>query len=56
MISKVKELFAGYPHLIEGFNTFLPPGYKIDAEDNTSDEPSKTDEIPPVPLKEYVFS
>lgn len=26
----MSELFAGHPNLIQGFNTFLPPGYKIE--------------------------
>jgi paired amphipathic helix protein Sin3a len=29
VIEQVSMLFAGYPALIEGFNTFLPPGYHI---------------------------
>ncbi|EOO00743.1 putative histone deacetylase complex protein [Phaeoacremonium minimum UCRPA7] len=36
VISRVSELFAGHPNLIQGFNTFLPPGYRIECglEDN----------------------
>ena len=30
MINRVSELFAGHPNLIQGFNTFLPPGYRIE--------------------------
>ena len=30
MISRVSALFKGHPDLIVGFNTFLPPGYKIE--------------------------
>ncbi|KAM7222577.1 hypothetical protein V8F06_002071 [Rhypophila decipiens] len=30
VISRVSELFAGHPSLIQGFNTFLPPGYRIE--------------------------
>lgn len=30
MINRVSELFAGHPTLIQGFNTFLPPGYRIE--------------------------
>lgn len=30
VISRVSELFAGHPNLIQGFNTFLPPGYRIE--------------------------
>ena len=29
VINRVSTLFAGHPELIEGFNTFLPPGYAI---------------------------
>ena len=31
VISRVSTLFKGHPELIVGFNTFLPPGYKIEA-------------------------
>ncbi|KAF3764410.1 hypothetical protein M406DRAFT_277923 [Cryphonectria parasitica EP155] len=30
VIARVSELFAGHPNLIQGFNTFLPPGYRIE--------------------------
>ncbi|CAK7263490.1 Transcriptional regulatory protein sin3 [Sporothrix epigloea] len=30
VISRVSDLFAGHPSLIQGFNTFLPPGYHIE--------------------------
>lgn len=30
VIRRVSTLFEGHPLLIEGFNTFLPPGYKIE--------------------------
>ncbi|KAH7313522.1 hypothetical protein B0I35DRAFT_355937 [Stachybotrys elegans] len=30
VIKRVSELFAGHPNLIQGFNTFLPPGYRIE--------------------------
>ncbi|KZT41566.1 hypothetical protein SISSUDRAFT_1042638 [Sistotremastrum suecicum HHB10207 ss-3] len=30
VIDRVSELFHGHPHLIEGFNTFLPAGYRIE--------------------------
>lgn len=30
MIERVSTLFQGNPKLIQGFNTFLPPGYKIE--------------------------
>eukprot|EP00730_Choanoeca_flexa_P009015 TRINITY_DN12572_c4_g8_i1.p1 TRINITY_DN12572_c4_g8~~TRINITY_DN12572_c4_g8_i1.p1 ORF type:complete len:1290 (+),score=469.40 TRINITY_DN12572_c4_g8_i1:134-3871(+) len=35
VIEKVSELFQGHPELIVGFNTFLPPGYKIEVPDLT---------------------
>ena len=34
MISRVSTLFRGHPDLIVGFNTFLPPGYKIEVSNN----------------------
>ena len=30
VIERVSSLFAGNPNLIQGFNTFLPPGYRIE--------------------------
>uniref|UniRef100_A0A8C5HNY3 Paired amphipathic helix protein Sin3a n=1 Tax=Gouania willdenowi TaxID=441366 RepID=A0A8C5HNY3_GOUWI len=30
VINRVSQLFKGHPDLIMGFNTFLPPGYKIE--------------------------
>lgn len=30
VIGRVSQLFAGNPDLIQGFNTFLPPGYRIE--------------------------
>jgi len=30
VIQRVSDLFAGHPNLIQGFNTFLPPGYRIE--------------------------
>ncbi|KAI0151559.1 hypothetical protein GGR57DRAFT_470702 [Xylariaceae sp. FL1272] len=30
VINRVSELFSGHPTLIQGFNTFLPPGYRIE--------------------------
>lgn len=30
VINRVSNLFHGHPDLIVGFNTFLPPGYKIE--------------------------
>ena len=34
MINRVSNLFKGHPDLIVGFNTFLPPGYKIEVQAN----------------------
>ena len=36
VINRVSELFDGHTELIVGFNTFLPPGYKIEMN-STSD-------------------
>lgn len=30
----MSNLFKGHPELIVGFNTFLPPGYKIEVQSN----------------------
>lgn len=37
VIERVSGLFKGYPTLIQGFNTFLPQGYRIDCSDNPDD-------------------
>ncbi|KAJ3283299.1 Transcriptional regulatory protein sin3 [Borealophlyctis nickersoniae] len=34
VIDRVSTLFRGHPNLIMGFNTFLPPGYKIEPTNN----------------------
>ena len=34
VIARVSQLFRGHPELIVGFNTFLPPGYKIEVQCN----------------------
>jgi len=34
VIERVSTLFRGHPNLIIGFNTFLPPGYKIEPTSN----------------------
>ncbi|XP_055540003.1 paired amphipathic helix protein Sin3a isoform X2 [Wyeomyia smithii] len=34
VIKRVSNLFKGHPELIVGFNTFLPPGYKIEVQAN----------------------
>ncbi|KAL8730758.1 MAG: hypothetical protein Q9166_003828 [cf. Caloplaca sp. 2 TL-2023] len=38
VIERVSSLFAGHPELIQGFNTFLPPGYRIEC--GTRDDPN----------------
>ena len=38
VIDRVSHLFAGNPELIQGFNTFLPPGYRIEC--GLSDDPN----------------
>lgn len=34
VIERVSTLFRGYPILIQGFNTFLPQGYRIECSSN----------------------
>ena len=38
VIDRVSTLFNGHPELIQGFNTFLPPGYRIEC--GTLDDPN----------------
>jgi paired amphipathic helix protein Sin3a len=38
VIERVSQLFAGNPALIQGFNTFLPPGYRIEC--GLNDDPN----------------
>ena len=38
VIERVSQLFTGHPQLIQGFNTFLPPGYRIEC--GTRDDPN----------------
>lgn len=38
VIDRVSTLFNGHPELIQGFNTFLPPGYRIEC--GTNDDPN----------------
>ncbi len=37
VIDRVSTLFRGHPNLIQGFNTFLPPGYRIECSFDPSD-------------------
>ena len=39
VIGRVSQLFKGNPTLIQGFNTFLPPGYRIEC--GTSGDPNQ---------------
>jgi paired amphipathic helix protein Sin3a len=38
VIERVSSLFRGHPGLIVGFNTFLPPGYRIECSVTAADE------------------
>lgn len=40
VIERVSTLFKGHPALIQGFNTFLPPGYHIECSTNPHDPDS----------------
>ncbi|EPQ53755.1 hypothetical protein GLOTRDRAFT_139874 [Gloeophyllum trabeum ATCC 11539] len=37
VIQRVSSLFRGHPALIQGFNTFLPPGYRIECSSNSQE-------------------
>ncbi|ORY80409.1 hypothetical protein BCR37DRAFT_369309 [Protomyces lactucae-debilis] len=37
VIERVSTLFRGHPELVQGFNTFLPPGYRIECSSDPSD-------------------
>ena len=37
VIDRVSTLFRGQPSLIQGFNTFLPPGYRIECSMDQND-------------------
>ncbi|KAI8323827.1 hypothetical protein GQ54DRAFT_309772 [Martensiomyces pterosporus] len=37
VIERVSRLFYGSPSLIQGFNTFLPPGYRIECSDDPTE-------------------
>ncbi|KAF0308724.1 Paired amphipathic helix protein Sin3a [Amphibalanus amphitrite] len=36
VITRVSSLFRGHPALIVGFNTFLPPGYKVEVQSSNN--------------------
>ncbi|KAI9280942.1 hypothetical protein BC943DRAFT_344353 [Umbelopsis sp. AD052] len=38
VIERVSTLFRGHPGLISGFNTFLPPGYRIECTVGSNDQ------------------
>ena len=44
VIGRVSNLFKGHPDLIMGFNTFLPPGYKIEVVSSDSTQVHPTDQ------------
>eukprot|EP01098_Paradermamoeba_levis_P010318 TRINITY_DN4336_c0_g2_i2.p1 TRINITY_DN4336_c0_g2~~TRINITY_DN4336_c0_g2_i2.p1 ORF type:complete len:185 (-),score=44.81 TRINITY_DN4336_c0_g2_i2:643-1125(-) len=48
VIARVLELFEGHKHLIMGFNTFLPPGYKIESDSIPDDPPPQM--LSPIPV------
>ncbi|KAG4302336.1 hypothetical protein PCK1_001608 [Pneumocystis canis] len=37
VIERVSTLFRGHPNLVQGFNTFLPPGYRVECSLDPSD-------------------
>lgn len=45
VIQKVSELFKGHNNLILGFNTFLPPGFRIDSADLPDDSRPPTTQV-----------
>lgn len=47
VIDRVSSLFRGHPSLIQGFNTFLPPGYRIECtiSTNSGDGPRASNTI-----------
>ncbi|KAF0291487.1 Paired amphipathic helix protein Sin3a [Amphibalanus amphitrite] len=38
VITRVSSLFRGHPALIVGFNTFLPPGYKVEVQSSNNEQ------------------
>ena len=47
VIERVSTLFRGYPNLIQGFNTFLPQGYRIDCSKNPDETIKSTTHMSP---------
>ncbi|XP_064471314.1 paired amphipathic helix protein Sin3a-like [Ornithodoros turicata] len=50
VIQRVSNLFKGHPELIVGFNTFLPPGYRIEVQANEQVNVSMPGSLVPAPL------
>lgn len=45
VIERVSTLFRGHPSLIQGFNTFLPPGYRIECSVSAPNEEGASNTI-----------
>ena len=45
VIDRVSSLFRGHPSLIQGFNTFLPPGYRIECSVSAPSEAGASNTI-----------
>lgn len=54
VIERVSTLFAGNPDLIQGFNTFLPPGYKIEC--GTNGDPNNIRVTTPMGTTQHTIS
>ncbi|KAI0244346.1 hypothetical protein L0F63_004235, partial [Massospora cicadina] len=56
VIDRVSTLFRGYPSLVFGFNTFLPPGFRIEMSSDPNDPNGVRVIVPdppaPVPLSQ----
>lgn len=50
VINRVSSLFEGHPELIQGFNTFLPQGYKIEYPHGYGGPPQLQHHGQPVPM------
>ena len=56
VINRVSELFVGHTDLIIGFNTFLPPGYKIIVEGKNVISVQQPDHVGALPLSAFLPS
>lgn len=56
VILRVSSLFRGYPNLILGFNTFLPPGYRIRPDTSIEVIPQQMTGTRPVNVASSMFS